>query len=321
MKNVKRFTAIFLIAVFLTIAAAVPAMAFEPDKDPALKSYFSFDGTLGGAKVIDGLLNNYEGVDGLGKEAYAEGVHGQAFYFDGNTGLSLGTGLVKGNNFTIALWINPEVLTSHTTTFFAADPNNAPAWMSIVPYSWANEVLVWSNVESNAGFVWFDGFADKIVDPGEWVHIAVTVDGDNLSIYTNGKLVKDDRTTDFDDRVKNVALALSGGEANFFLGANNWDPPFVGKIDDVYTFNRTLSEAEIAELMNYVPSNEAPAEEIPVEEPKPEAGGNEPAPIAPPPVVSPPAVQTGDAGIITLAIVMIFASVGIVIIRRKVTEK
>lgn len=66
-----------------------------------------------------------------GKVEYVEGVEGFAAKFDGLTGVLLPSGLIDGSTYSISLWINPEVLTQHTTTFFGAVSGNS--WISIVP--------------------------------------------------------------------------------------------------------------------------------------------------------------------------------------------
>ena len=68
--------------------------------------------------------------------SYGEGVKGQAIKFDGNQGVLLPSGLIEGYTYTISLWIKPEVLTMHTTTFFGGASDTS--WISVVPSGWSS---------------------------------------------------------------------------------------------------------------------------------------------------------------------------------------
>lgn len=75
----------------------------------------------------------------------------------------------------------------------------------------------------------------------EWQHLAVTVSGKVIRFYENG------------DRV--YSQELEGGEANKFshliIGQNrNRDAKYHGAIDDVYVYNRAITDAEVECLFN-----------------------------------------------------------------------
>jgi hypothetical protein len=156
------------------------------------------------------------------------------------------------------MWLSADDFTMHTTAFFGAKPDaDGATWASIVPFSWATELLLWSRIDELD--LWYDGHFGKELDIGEWVHIAVTVAGDTVSLYLNGALTNDDRTTDQDERGNNPIIAWGGTGTDFFLSANNWDVPFTGKIDELYTFSRALSADEIVTLYTHGTGREAPA--------------------------------------------------------------
>jgi len=287
----RKITAIFLTAVVLMAMAAVPVTAFDPNADSALAGYFSFDGDLGGAQVIDRLYDFEEAAGGT--EAYADGVKGQAFHFNGETTLNLGKGLLTGPNVTVALWMSAEDFTTHTPAFWGYDSEaDAVSWISIVPESWADaEVLFWSNVETNPDNVWFDGRTGVQLETNQWVHIAFSTDGETVQMYINGELLDHPDSTIHDDRVKNISMVFANGTATAYLGGNNWDPQFQGKIDEVYLFNRVLSGDEIAAVMNHGTSVPGAASASAGE--SPEAADDDPAGESP--EVAAPADETPEA--------------------------
>ena len=85
--------------------------------------------------------------------------------------------------------------------------------------------------------------ASVTVPAEEWVHIAAVWDGNVIKYYLNG--VKDNNEDSFGNTLNSV-------ETDLLLGS---DPPgitewFDGKLDDMYLYNRALSDEEISELYN-----------------------------------------------------------------------
>jgi hypothetical protein len=72
----------------------------------------------------------------------------------------------------------------------------------------------------------------------EWTHIAVTMNGSRATLYVNGNI---GRTINYDSYSFNRHIYLGNHDDNYY---------WVGKIDEVTIFNRTLSETEIKELHN-----------------------------------------------------------------------
>ena len=75
-----------------------------------------------------------------------------------------------------------------------------------------------------------------------WVHIALTWNGTNVILYTNGKEKSQITQT------KNAQITTSNLEIGrvFNNNGNNWD----GLLDEVRIYNRALSSSEIAEIYN-----------------------------------------------------------------------
>ncbi|TMN65634.1 beta-xylosidase, partial [Pseudoalteromonas sp. S1727] len=104
-------------------------------------------GNLATATTTDNNLLN----TGAGVEAYAAGKSGQAFSFDGATGVRLPDNLVTTAQYTISYWLKPTVLTDFTPSFFAA--TTADRWMSLIPGNthFTTTPMLWSKYLDDAG--------------------------------------------------------------------------------------------------------------------------------------------------------------------------
>ncbi|WP_416151886.1 lipocalin-like domain-containing protein [Salipaludibacillus sp. HK11] len=105
----------------------------QPMVDAELTAHFPFDENLGDqhGDFEDGSEtgNRIDNTDG--SISFADGREGQAAVFDGDSGVRLPNGLISSSDYSVSLWVNPEELTTYTTTFFGArDEDN---WVSLVP--------------------------------------------------------------------------------------------------------------------------------------------------------------------------------------------
>lgn len=83
---------------------------------------------------------------------------------------------------------------------------------------------------------------------GQWNHFVARRRGDNLTYFTNGKLVASLKTS----KIGNYSLA---SDQALLIGRDLVNPsqtPFKGKIDKLSIWNRALSEAEIQSDMLYL---------------------------------------------------------------------
>ncbi|GAA0296052.1 arabinan endo-1,5-alpha-L-arabinosidase [Gracilibacillus halotolerans] len=206
-----------------------------PETVKGLVAKYSFENNLlnqvnGEEATITGELINDEG----GSISFEEGRRGKAAKFDGSSGVRLQDGLISGNTFSIALWLQPEELTSFTTSFFGSEsPDN---WISLVPAGIMerNDWMLWS------GENWFDGYSNIELSLEEWYHIALAVDNGALSLYMNGELIEEY------DGFPTVFQTTNG---IFSLGVNYWDIPYKGLMDEVMVFNNyALTDDEVEEI-------------------------------------------------------------------------
>src|SRR5699024_8944896 len=122
--------------------------------------------------------------------------------------------LITETSYSVSLWLNPEKLTGHTTSFFGArDTNN---WISLLPGGLPgnNQVVVWSG-----GPDFTEASTGTQLQIGEWNHVAFTVDEGEITVYMNGEQVL--QQTGFN----NVFITEN---SQFSLGVNWWDAPYQG---------------------------------------------------------------------------------------------
>ena len=102
---------------------------------------------------------------------------------------------------------------------------------------------------------WLDGFKALIYSaPNGWFHMAIVVDGpsriSDVSLYINGA----NKTVDIDTRTVTMATNRTGS-GDLIIGRYEEDSKVVYAnilMDELYFWNRVLSEEEIREMYNSV---------------------------------------------------------------------
>ncbi|GHV32579.1 hypothetical protein FACS18949_03940 [Clostridia bacterium] len=262
------------ITLSMLVLCAVPALAAAPSGG----TYFPLDD-------IGTLTTTGDRADKAGGNiTFAEGKVGKAAVFDGYSGINLGNDLIKGKDYTVALWVKLDSKSSDWTPTFVGLPD-ADHFLSIIPSNGDGNFGAWQH---NAGSdpEWSDSYVEPL-KLGAWTHIAVTASGGTLTIYKNGKAAAIVTDTGIN---QGVAFDIFGNGGAFFLGTNYWDAPFKGAIDEVYVYNKALSAAQIGDIFN----------------------GESTDPNAP---VNP---KTGDGSIALIALLaLVLASGGIIAVKRK----
>ncbi|MBI1836101.1 MAG: fibronectin type III domain-containing protein [Flavobacteriia bacterium] len=166
-----------------------------------------------------------------------------ALNFDGNDdfvniGNSVTSSLSGGHNITVEAWVNPETMNNLGCiigNYNTSSNNNLQFLLRRSTNSyyefWVGNGGVWNQLTSSIAPV-----------SNVWQHVAATWDGSVSKIYINGIIAG----------TINTAISSFGtaNNNNIWIGANNINENFNGKIDEVRVWNRTLSQAEIQNNMN-----------------------------------------------------------------------
>ncbi len=178
------------------------------------------------------------GNDGVieGKEDWVDGVFGKALGFDGAT-TNVTVPNAKplsdiGDSLTVGLWINPTVLGGWRSIL---EMDGAAGWK--IGLNNGTDAVVFTTYHVK------DFAAVTPVVAGVWTHIAATWDGSETLVYVNGAL---------DATIPGGGAIDVSSEPTLDIGyrsttASSW---FEGAVDDVFIYNKVLSQQEVAGLMD-----------------------------------------------------------------------
>ena len=215
---------------------------------------YSMDSCLwdGSANEVIDSIGSVNGTSFNGAAIVQDSILCNGAYFDGtNDYVSMGNSFnnIFGNSndtFTITTWIKPTSLSSdvsnHGTanTFIAkaSDPSNDNLEIGITPGGQIHLYLDTSGNDTQANF------GAGVITPGNWYFIAVTYDGDDVSVTINNSTTTDDRWSG--------NLDTANGSP-FTLGTTRHiDTSFNGYMDEVKIYDSALS----IESINFIYANE-----------------------------------------------------------------
>ncbi|MDH5641349.1 MAG: Ig-like domain-containing protein, partial [Nitrospira sp.] len=170
--------------------------------------------------------------------AYAMGVDGQAFQFDGvDDYVQIGAkpNLVVTNAATISAWIRPTGVMSGNGVIVNKEGEYQ---IAIFP----DGTLRWALANTNPGWVWINTGA--VVSLNQWTHVALTYEAGTAKTYLNGMLV---HTYAGAGNIGDVNTSMNDFRIGGRQGAAS--SVFQGLIDDVRVYNRALSGAELASVL------------------------------------------------------------------------
>ena len=178
-----------------------------------------------------------------GLPIYAEGYTGQAIDLDGTNGyVSLPSNLIYSDDVTLAAWIYWGGGDQWQRVFDFG--NNTDQNMFLTPRSGDNTLRFGIK---NSGSE--QQLNTTQITAGQWVHVAVTLNGDVGTLYVNGSPVAASSSMTINPTDFNPAVN--------YIGKSQWpDPFFDGRIDDFRIYNYALDGTEIATLaaQAYLPS-------------------------------------------------------------------
>lgn len=168
-----------------------------------------------------------------------------AYIFDGNDDYLT----LKGNNhssFTISMRIRPDLIREMDISA-----------MSEYPLSPKNDRNLYITSDGHISARIFDGgyktvISDATISSGRWSHVAITSNGNSMTLYING----------LPEKTISAGAAISNFTTpEFILGqATVTGSHFSGQINDVVLFDHVLSDNEIAQLSGMVYSFSSSAE-------------------------------------------------------------
>jgi len=174
-----------------------------------------------------------------GSPTYVAGQNGQAIDLNGTSDyLTLPSGVVGAvESLTVAAWVNWDGGGNWQRIFDFGDSTSR--WMFLTPNSGSNTLRFAIN----------NGNGEKVTEtaaivPGTWVHVAVTLNGDKITLFVNGSPAA--TTT--------AAINQSGFDfrpLKAYIGKSQFaDPLFNGRIDDFRIYNYPLTNSQVNDVKN-----------------------------------------------------------------------
>jgi len=181
-------------------------------------------------------LNNFIEVESL---CSVDTIPGQALQtITSGDYAQLNVGLLT-NTFTISAWVKPDGIQPEYSSIFMSNDDQAGfnfKQNNLLGYHWPGGQWWWNSSLS--------------VPSGEWSHVAMTVDPEGVTVYLNG--VADRHTISLNQAVINSAYMAS------YRGWTSRN--FIGELDEITIWNRTLSATEIREFIHLTREKEVPSD-------------------------------------------------------------
>jgi hypothetical protein len=190
----------------------------SPYPKAGLISYFGFNDTVADKQ-------NYATM-GTAKFSYVTGISGKAVHFNGvDEALEfIPTDPVVNTKISLSFWYKTAEA-GNTKYFISGNGFRFATALGSIAFVISVPKIV--NAHSNA------------LEPNKWTHVVGTYDGTNMHIYINGAWVASKNnpssTADF-----NSSLIFGVDQASYWAGS----------IDELYIYNRALSQAEVTQLYN-----------------------------------------------------------------------
>jgi alpha-L-rhamnosidase len=207
-----------------------------PTTGPILVAQYAFEGNMN-----DSSVNANHAIAANGLPGFVTGQDGLAVDLNGTDQYTvLPANMLFGvTDFTAACWANWDGGGAWQRVFDFG--NNTSQYLFLTPYSGGVMRFAIKN-----------GGSEQTLDTttlpaGQWVHLAVTLEGDTGTLYVDGEAV-----------ATNPSMTInpsSFNPANNYIGQSQWpDPLFSGRIDDFRIYNYALSDSQVAVLAGGEPA-------------------------------------------------------------------
>ncbi len=224
----------------LVLILVLTLLAFSPNlmavtTDGLVGAWLFDDGT--GNTVADSSGNELDGEVSLGTPEWVDGKFHGAMKFGGADMVTVpDNDALDLTSFTIAAWINSPATSGRWHVIAAKEARN-PTGRNYGIFGHVNSGVIHYSFTSG-GWKSFD--AKTNVTDGAWHHIAATYSSPNFKLYVDGTL---------DAETAPNAVPESNDSSLYIGGCDIGNYWMSGTIDEVVLYDRALSEAEIAELI------------------------------------------------------------------------
>ncbi|MEQ8453022.1 MAG: LamG domain-containing protein [Sandaracinaceae bacterium] len=212
--------------------------SLEPDLDEGLLLELAFEG----GEAVDRTASAEVAVHGATPS-------GSALSFDGDDDLEVtfGAPLVLGRAYTVSAWIRPE---PSGDQFAVLSCHGEPG---VILRTQGSRVV-------GIGYdAWTSDWPDYAVTEDEglalegWQHVALTVDESDLALYVDGERVRERSVTPTPPRADHEPTCWIGRSGYSWM-----EHHFVGEIDEVRIYGRTLAPREVEWLAARCPGDCVP---------------------------------------------------------------
>jgi hypothetical protein len=178
---------------------------------------------------------------------YSIGKNGSAFTFNGSNTTMVAfpvNSWATGDNFSFSLWFNVTSLSGNSQALISNYSYHNP---TMTTYGWGLRVV--------SGGLVFQRFYPQMEEysggtpvANQWQHAVVTRNGSVTKIYLNGDLVGGKYSTAatvYSNTVPRIGARMDTDTTN-----SVWQVTNGSKIDEVYLWNKALTDVEVKELYN-----------------------------------------------------------------------
>ena len=189
----------------------------------------------------------------VGNPGFTAGKNGQSYLGSTDSYLTFpSTELAQGSEFSATFWLKIDPTDGRSGIIniapaTPAGPSDKPSGFGLIREGSATAQKFILLVGNGTNATWVNPGAPATINPtlNEWVHLGITISETKASLYMNGALAGESDLSGFN--WNDVGdLVIMSGDPNF----NGWNHKTErGQLDDLYLFNKALSQAEVQALM------------------------------------------------------------------------